>query len=78
MYNFPIGVIINSFRTDITTSVKKAAECGAQGIQVYATSGEMAPENLVGEKRKELLKYVKDNGLVFSAICFHFTVYYLE
>lgn len=69
MYNFPIGVIINSFRTDIPTAVKKAAEVGAQGIQVYATSGEMAPENLVGAKRAEFLKLVKDNGLIISALC---------
>ena len=69
MKQFPIGIIINSFRTDIPTSVKKAAECGAQGIQVYATRGEMAPENLVGSKRKEFLDLVKSNGLVISALC---------
>lgn len=69
MKQFPIGIIINSFRTDIPTSVRKAAECGAQGIQVYATSGEMAPENLVGAKRKEFLDLVKSNGLVISALC---------
>ncbi len=69
MLNFPIGVIINSFRTDTATSVKKAAEVGAKGIQVYATKGEMAPENLVGEKRSEFKKLVADNGLVISALC---------
>ena len=69
MKKFPVGVIINSFRTDIPTAVKKAAEVGAQGIQVYATSGEMAPENLVGAKRKEFLDLVKSNGLVISALC---------
>ena len=52
MYNFPIGIIINSFRTDIPTAVKKAAELGAKGIQVYSTRGEMAPENLTPEKRR--------------------------
>ena len=69
MKQFPIGIIINSFRTDIPTAVKKAAECGAQGIQVYATSGEMSPDVLVGAKRKEFLDLVKSNGLVISAIC---------
>lgn len=69
MKKFPIGIIINSFRTDIPTSVKKAAECGAQGIQVYSTHGEMAPENLSPEKRREFLKLVKDNGLIISALC---------
>ncbi|MGN0525841.1 MAG: sugar phosphate isomerase/epimerase family protein [Acutalibacteraceae bacterium] len=69
MYNFPIGVIIDSFKTDTVTAVKKAAECGAQGIQVYATHGEMSPENLVGAKRKEFLDLVKSNGLTISALC---------
>lgn len=69
MKRFPIGVIINSFRTDIPTSVKKAAEVGAQGIQVYATSGEMAPENLSKGKRREFLDLVKSNGLIISALC---------
>ena len=69
MKKFPIGVIINSFRTDIPTSVKKAAEVGAQGIQVYATSGEMAPENLSQSARKDFLDLVKSNGLIISALC---------
>ncbi len=69
MYNFPIGIIVDSFRTDIPTAVKKAAELGANGIQVYSTQGEMAPENLTPEKRKEFLDLVKSNGLVISALC---------
>lgn len=69
MYNFSIGVITDSFRTDIKTAVKKAAALGVGGIQVYATKGETAPENLSPEKRRELLKLVKDNGLVISALC---------
>lgn len=69
MAKFPIGVIIDSFRTDIPTAVKKAASVGAQGIQVYATRGEMSPENLTGSKRSEFKKLVADNGLVISALC---------
>ena len=66
---FPIGVIIDSFRTDTASAVKKAAAVGAQGIQVYATRGEMSPENLVGAKRSDFKKLVADNGLVISALC---------
>lgn len=66
---FPIGVIIDSFRTDTASAVKKAAAVGAQGIQVYATKGEMSPENLVGKKRSDFKKLVADNGLVISALC---------
>ncbi len=69
MKTFPIGVIVDSFRTDIPSAVKKAALCGAQGIQVYATRGAMSPDELVGSKRKEFLDIVKSNGLVISALC---------
>ncbi len=69
MYNFPIGVIIDSFRTDIPTAVKKAAEVGAQGIQVYSTNGEMAPENLTKAKRREFVELVASHGLKISALC---------
>ena len=69
MKKFPIGVIIDSFRCDIRTAVEKAAKIGAKGIQVYSTRGDMAPENLTPEKRREFLKLVKDNGLVISALC---------
>lgn len=69
MGRFPIGVIIDSFRTDIPTAVKKAAMVGAQGIQVYATRGEMSPENMNAAKISEFKKLVADNGLVISALC---------
>lgn len=69
MYNFPIGVILESFRLDRSASIKKAAEIGANGIQMYATQGENSPENLNAAARKELLAEVKDAGLCFSALC---------
>ena len=69
MGRFPIGVIIDSFRTDIQTAVKKAAEVGAQGIQVYATRGEMAPENMNAQRIADFKALVADNGLVISALC---------
>lgn len=69
MYHFPIGVILESFRTDRSTAIKKAAALGAQGIQMYATSGENAPESLNTQARRDLLAEVKGEGLVFSALC---------
>ena len=69
MYQFPIGVILESFRVDRSTAIRKAAAIGANGIQMYSTSGENAPENLSAQARKDLLREVKDNGLVFSALC---------
>ena len=69
MYRFPIGVIIDSFRTDTRTAIRQAAELGAQGIQMYSTKGENSPENLTPAKRCELLDVVKSHGLKFSALC---------
>ena len=69
MYKFPIGVMLDSFRLDAKDAIVKAAQIGAKGLQMYATSGEFAPENMNTAKRKELLDMVKSNGLVFSALC---------
>lgn len=69
MYSFSIGVILDSFRTDIKTALSKAAAIGAQGIQVYATEGEMSPEELTGAKRREFLDMVNAYGLTISALC---------
>ncbi len=69
MYQFPIGVMLDSFKLDYKEAIKKASELGAKGLQMYATNGEFAPENLVGAKRRELLDIVKSHGLVFSALC---------
>lgn len=69
MYQFPIGVILESFRTDTRSAIQKAAALGANGLQMYCTYGEHAPENMKREDRRTLLDMVKSNGLVFSAIC---------
>lgn len=69
MYNFSIGVMLESFRTDIDTALEKAVSIGARGIQVYATTGELSPEALTGQKRRDFRNKVKDHGLVISALC---------
>ena len=69
MYQFPIGVMMESFRLPTLQAIEKAAAVGAQGIQMYATKGEHAPENMTAADRKELLNHLKDHGLVFSALC---------
>ena len=69
MYQFPIGVILESFRLDRSAAIRQAAAMGANGIQMYATYGENSADNLNAQARKDLLREVKDNGLVFSALC---------
>ena len=69
MYAFPIGVILESFRIPTDEAIAAAASLGARGIQMYATTGPHAPENLSPGARRELFKKVKDHGMVFSALC---------
>ena len=69
MYQFPIGVILDSFRTNTRTAIGKAAALGADGVQMYCTKGDNCPENLTPAKRRELLDMIKSNGLRFSALC---------
>ncbi|MEN6315527.1 MAG: sugar phosphate isomerase/epimerase family protein [Clostridiaceae bacterium] len=69
MADFKIGVIVDSFRLGVREGIEKAKEVGASGIQVYATRGPMAPENLTVKQRNELLDMVTSNGLVISALC---------
>ncbi len=69
MYRFPIGIIIDCFREEFSSTLKKATDLGAKGIQTYATHGEHSHRSLTKEKRKELLDRVKSNGLCFFAIC---------
>lgn len=69
MADYPIGIIVDCFKTDIRTAVGKAAKLGAQGIQVYSTYGEMSPEKLSLNARREFLDFVKSHGLKISALC---------
>lgn len=69
MYQFPIGVLLNSFRLPTDEALDCAQKVGAQGIQVYATRGAMAPENMNAQARREFLAKVKDHGLIISALC---------
>lgn len=69
MQPFPIGVMLDSFRTETRQAIEKAAAVGAKGLQMYATNGPYAPENVSPAQRRELLDMVKSHGLVFSALC---------
>lgn len=69
MYHFPIGVLLESFKLDTLKALDKAKELGMAGVQIRVTDGVLTPENLTPDKRKELLKAVKDRGLTVSALC---------
>ncbi len=69
MQKFPIGVLLESFRLPAPQALEAARKLGVQGIQAYATYGDLSPQNLNKEKRNAFLRMVKDNGLVISALC---------
>ncbi len=69
MAKFKIGVLADSFRLSLKENIRKAKEAGAEGIQIYATSGETAPENMTPARIRELRSAVRENGLVISALC---------
>ncbi|WP_055106899.1 sugar phosphate isomerase/epimerase family protein [Paenibacillus ihumii] len=67
--NNKIGVIVDSFGVGVMEGLKKAKEVGAEGVQIYAVSGEMDPAVLTPAKRKELRSYIDGLGLEISALC---------
>lgn len=69
MYQFPIGVILESFRKPIPEAVDAAAKLGAKGLQVYATDTRLAKTEMSPAQRRDFLRMVKDHGLCFSALC---------
>lgn len=66
---FKIGVIIDSFRSGLKEGIIKAKKAGAEGIQLYATQGEAAPENMNRQKTMQLKDFVTSNGLEIAAVC---------
>ena len=69
MADFKIGVIVDSFRTGLLDGIRLARQIGADGIQIYATEGEMSPDALNPARRRELLDRITSEGLVVSALC---------
>ena len=69
MHNYKIGAMVESFRLDTFEAIKRASEIGVDGLQMYCSHGENAPENMSDSRKKDIIKVVKDSGLVFSAIC---------
>ncbi|MEG0691770.1 MAG: sugar phosphate isomerase/epimerase family protein [Oscillospiraceae bacterium] len=69
MYDFPIGVLLESFRADVKESLEAAVEVGASAIQVSATKGILEIETVTTQKRDEFKKMVEANGLTISAVC---------
>jgi len=64
--------MIESFRLGVAEGIKKAREIGADGFQIYVTSGEMYPDNMSKKKRADFKRFVASMGLQISALCADF------
>ncbi len=63
-----IGVVADCFRLNIVDSIKKAAELGLDGVQIYATTGEFSPR-LSRVERDAYRSLLDECGLTLSALC---------
>lgn len=66
--NFKIGVMSHGFRLSALDGIRKAAEIGANGVQIYALTGDVSPD-MSNEAKKELVDLVASLGLKISALC---------
>ena len=66
-----LGVISDCFKKPMKESIELAGKLQLDGIQMYAVSGDICPENLLPhpEKIAEYKKILKDNKLSVSALC---------
>ncbi len=70
MYDFSIGVMLESFHKPAAESMAIAQQLGAKGLQVYATPSMLERKGLTTRTaQKEFFSMVKDHGLVISALC---------
>lgn len=64
-----IGVMVDSLQLGVREGIRKARGLGAEGVQLYAVSGAMAPENLDKAQRRDLLAYIRGEGMIVTALC---------
>ena len=69
MAKFSIGVMTDSFKLPFEQGLAKAAEVGAQGIQLYVVDGEMKYDTFDDAKVARVRALLEQYGLVISAVC---------
>lgn len=69
MHPFKIGIISDWLKLPFRESIEKCAALGADGVQLYAVDGEMAPENMTAASIAEKRAIIHNNGLTVSALC---------
>lgn len=69
MSTFSIGIIADCLRLPFAQSIRRCKELGADGVQLYAVAGELAPEAMTTAKILEYRSMLDDCGLEISALC---------
>lgn len=69
MQKLKIGVMVESFRLGLKPGIEKAREIGAQGVQIFATKGDIDPDNLSQSGRRALRDFIHSKELEVSALC---------
>ena len=64
-----LGVITDCFRRGLDESLALAASLGAEGVQIYAVSGEICPEKMTPASVAALRERLRENRLTLSALC---------
>jgi L-ribulose-5-phosphate 3-epimerase len=64
-----IGAMVESFRVGLEAGLEAAKAVGADGVQIYATSGAMHPDSLDGPGRGALKRRIAGLGLELAALC---------
>jgi L-ribulose-5-phosphate 3-epimerase len=63
-----IGVVVDDLRLDPKSGLLRASEMRFRAVELGATRGEIAPENLSTTGRRHLRRYVDGLGLTFQAL----------
>lgn len=66
--DFKIGVLSDGFKLPPREALRKAADLGADGVQVYAVRDKVSPAT-PKEERLDFVRYVDSLGLKISALC---------
>ena len=69
MSRFKIGVMSDCFRLSPEEGVKKAAQLGAEGVQIWTTGGKMSPEEMTKDDRKKFRAFCAKADVLISALC---------
>jgi len=69
MGKWKIGILVDNLNLGVRPGVEKAAQLGADGVQIYCTSGEMAPKSMSASARRDFKKSLADLKLALSALC---------